>query len=65
MGIVVSTEANNIFIKLRHNTVNRVAYERNMATEKQKKRLQMKECFDKMVGSSIYKKRKTRNNKYS
>ena len=36
---VVSTEANNIFIRVRNNNINRVACERNMETEKKNRNL--------------------------
>ena len=36
---IVATEANNIFIIIRHSTINRVTYERNMVNEKQSRRL--------------------------
>lgn len=36
---VVSTEANNIFIRVRNNNINRVACERNIGTEKKNRNL--------------------------
>ena len=36
---VVSTEANNIFIRVRNNNINRVACERNMGTEEKNRNL--------------------------
>ena len=36
---VVSTEANNIFIRVRNNNINRVACERNMETKKKNRNL--------------------------
>lgn len=36
---VVSTEANNIFIRVRNNNIHRVACERNMETEKKNRNL--------------------------
>ena len=36
---VVSTEANNFFIRVRNNNINRVACERNMETKKKNRNL--------------------------